>query len=90
MTIVAIASIRFGFHLGIAAEARRWTNEAQKEFKEQYFSAFAKKFEERVNEKSDELAAEKIAIFIDNLPEEQQKWFISMIKENEDDVQTGT
>ena len=88
--LVAIASLYLGWRLGMAAEAQHWTKEAQKEFKENYFNAFVKKFEERVNEKSDELAAEKITMYIESLPEEQQKWFVDMMEENKNDTQTGT
>lgn len=89
--LVAIASLYLGWRLGIAAEARHWTEEAYNEFKKTYFDAFVKNFEERVNAKSDELAAEKITMYIESLPEEQQAWFLDMKREEKnDDAQTST
>jgi hypothetical protein len=90
LAIVAIASIRFGFYLGMAAEAKYWTEKAYKEFKDNYFDSFVEKFEKRVSERSDELAAEKIATFIDNLPEEQQQWFMGITDGNTNDTQAST
>ena len=79
IAIVAVASLRVGYVWGTTVANNFWVKkmneDCKTEFMDNYFNAFVKKFEERVNEKSDEIAADKIACFIDSLPEEQQAWF---------------
>lgn len=90
ITIVAIASIRLGYHFGAIAEAKRWTEEVYKDFKEKYFASFCEKFEQSVEAKSSEIASMKVMAYIEKLPEEQQKWFDNYHKEiNNDNTETG-
>ena len=80
--IVAVASIVLGFglgrkyeyNLGISSKVR----DCHKEFMDKYYETFKVRFEQQVEAKSNEIATEKIAIFIESLPEEQQQWFLTM------------
>jgi hypothetical protein len=91
LSIVSFVSIRLGFHLGAAAEAKHWTNEALADFKEKFFTSFCEQFEQRVETKSAELATTKLLAFIESLPEEQQQWFDNYYKKenNNDNTETG-
>lgn len=89
IAVTAIASVWFGHEWGRQTECRNWTQEALDEFKRNYFAEFVKKFEQKVDEKSDEIAAEKISIFIESLPEEQQNWFKGF-EIGEDDDEKGS
>ena len=89
IAVVAIASIRIGYNWGVSSMNKFWVKkmneDCKTEFMDNYLNAFAKRFEERVDEKSNEIAADKIACFIDNLPEEQQKWFDELRIESEEE-----
>lgn len=80
--VVAIASIRIGFLWGQKVANNFWVEKMNKDFKsefmENYFTTFVQKFEERVEDTSNKIAAEKITEYIETLPEEQQKWFARM------------
>lgn len=87
LAVVAVASIRLGFVWGTRVANDFWAEKMQEscknEFMANYFNMFVTKFEERVEDTSNKIAAEKITEYIETLPEEQQKWFLGM--EIEDD-----
>lgn len=90
LSIVSFVSIRLGYHLGAAAEAKHWIDEVCEDFKKKHFASFCEKFEQRVEEKSVELATTKLMAFISSLPEEQQQWFDNYYKKENNNDNTET
>lgn len=64
MAILAIASIRLGWHLGVNHMAKKYTKElrqqAYEEFKKDYFDRFVELFEIKVESRAREIAGEII------------------------------